>query len=214
MKSSDPTAGCFITLEGLEGAGKSSQMRRVVDWARAAGHEVVETREPGGTAVGEALRAVLLNPENTGLSTDTEILLMFAARAQHLHEVIRPALARGAWVICDRFTDATYAYQGGGREVGFERIAQQEDWVQGDLRPDLCLVFDIPVTVGLARAHARGSADRFEQESEGFFARVRESYLQRAALDPSRYVIVDASPDEETVAGTVLGALEAWREGA
>ena len=171
---------------------------------------MVETREPGGTPVGEALRSVLLNPAHVGLSPDTEVLLMFAARAQHLHEVIFPALERGDWVVCDRFTDATFAYQGGGRQLGFARIEQIEDWVQGSLRPDLCLLFDISVSVGLARARARGTADRFEQENEMFFQRVRTSYLQRASSHPSRYVTIDAAADEETVAVHVAAALDRW----
>lgn len=202
--------GRFITLEGSEGAGKSSQMHRVVQWVKDQGHEVVETREPGGTSLGETLRSVLLNPSHVGLSANTEVLLMFAARAQHLHEVIYPALERGIWVVCDRFTDATYAYQGGGRELGFERIAKMEQWVQGTLRPDFCVLLDLPVATGLDRARARGPADRFERESESFFERVRASYLRRARGEPTRYAIIDAAEDEETVASCVKAALERW----
>ncbi|MCE4055410.1 dTMP kinase [Pseudomonas sp. Au-Pse12] len=185
--------GLFITLEGPEGAGKSTNREYLAERLRAAGIEVLLTREPGGTPLAERIREVLLTPVEEVMNADTELLLVFAARAQHLATVIRPALARGAVVLCDRFTDSTYAYQGAGRGLSLERIAALEDFVQGDLRPDLTLVFDLPVDVGLARASARGRLDRFEQEGQAFFQKVREAFLARAAAAPQRYVLVDAA---------------------
>ncbi|NBA94190.1 dTMP kinase [Pseudomonas sp. R5(2019)] len=185
--------GLFITLEGPEGAGKSTNREYLAEQLRAAGVDVVLTREPGGTPLAERIRELLLDPSDEKMDADTELLLVFAARAQHLAEVIRPALARGAVVLCDRFTDATYAYQGGGRGLSVARIATLEHFVQGDLRPDLTLVFDLPVDIGLARATARGRLDRFEQEGRAFFEAVRNAYLQRAASQPARYALVDAS---------------------
>ena len=185
--------GLFITLEGPEGAGKSTNREYLAERLRAAGIEVVLTREPGGTPLAERIREVLLAPADEIMNPDTELLLVFAARAQHLAEVIRPALARGAVVLCDRFTDATYAYQGGGRGLSIERIATLESFVQGALRPDLTLVFDLPVEIGLARATARGRLDRFEQEGRAFFDSVRSTYLNRAAAAPERYRLVDAA---------------------
>ncbi|AZC29810.1 dTMP kinase [Pseudomonas chlororaphis] len=185
--------GLFITLEGPEGAGKSTNREYLAERLRAAGIEVLLTREPGGTPLAERIREVLLTPGDEVMNPDTELLLVFAARAQHLAEVIRPALARGAVVLCDRFTDSTYAYQGGGRGLSVERIATLEQFVQGELRPDLTLVFDLPVEVGLARASARGRLDRFELEGRVFFDAVRQAYLKRAAADPARYLLVDAS---------------------
>ncbi|WP_313024922.1 dTMP kinase [Pseudomonas lopnurensis] len=184
--------GLFITLEGPEGAGKSTNREYLAERLRAHGLDVVLTREPGGTPLAERIRELLLTPADEPMAVDTELLLVFAARAQHLAQVIRPALARGAVVLCDRFTDATYAYQGGGRGLSLERIAQLETFVQGDLRPDLTLIFDLPVEVGLARAAARGRLDRFEQEGMRFFESVRRAYLERARLAPSRYRILDA----------------------
>nr|WP_246888604.1 dTMP kinase [Pseudomonas chlororaphis] len=188
-----PVTGLFITLEGPEGAGKSTNREYLAERLRAAGIEVLLTREPGGTPLAERIREVLLTPGDEVMNPDTELLLVFAARAQHLAEVIRPALARGAVVLCDRFTDSTYAYQGGGRGLSVERIATLEQFVQGELRPDLTLVFDLPVEVGLARASARGRLDRFELEGRVFFDAVRQAYLKRAAADPARYLLVDAS---------------------
>jgi len=185
--------GLFITLEGPEGAGKSTNREYLAERLRAEGIEVLLTREPGGTPLAERIREVLLTPVEEVMNADTELLLVFAARAQHLATVIRPALARGAVVLCDRFTDSTYAYQGAGRGLSLERIAALEDFVQGDLRPDLTLVFDLPVDVGLARASARGRLDRFEQEGQAFFQKVREAFLARAAAAPQRYVLVDAA---------------------
>lgn len=184
--------GRFITLEGGEGAGKSTNLEYLSTRLQAAGVNVRHTREPGGTPLGEKLRELLLNPDHTGMHSDTELLLMFAARAQHLHELILPALARGEWVICDRFTDATYAYQGGGRGIDVQRIALLEDWVQQGLQPDTTLLFDLPVAQGLERAGKRGALDRFEQEQQDFFEQVRDAYLERAAQNPGRFRIVDA----------------------
>lgn len=184
--------GLFITLEGPEGAGKSTNRDYLAERLRAHGLDVVLSREPGGTPLAERIREILLAPSDEAMTDDTELLLMFAARAQHLAEVIRPALARGALVLCDRFTDATYAYQGGGRGLSEARIATLETFVQGDLRPDLTLIFDLPVEVGLSRAAARGRLDRFEREGRAFFDSVRQTYLRRAAVEPARYRIVDA----------------------
>lgn len=184
--------GLFITLEGPEGAGKSTNREYLAERLRERGVDVLLTREPGGTPLAERIRELLLDPSGEPMAADTELLLVFAARAQHLQQVIRPALAKGCVVLCDRFTDATYAYQGGGRGLSIERIAQLEQFVQGELRPDLALIFDLPVEVGLARAAARGRLDRFEQEGRGFFEAVRQAYLQRAAQAPQRYRVLDA----------------------
>jgi dTMP kinase len=183
----------FITVEGIEGAGKSTNIAFVEDLLAAAGRQVVRTREPGGTPLGEELRHLLLGHRHEGMAEDTELLLMFAARAEHLRRVIRPALAEGRWVLCDRFTDATFAYQGGGRGVARERIADLEQWVQGDLRPDLTLLLDVPADTGLERAGQRSDPDRFERQQEPFFAAVRAAYLAIARAEPSRVKVVDAS---------------------
>nr|WP_275590561.1 dTMP kinase [Pseudomonas sp. DP-17] len=183
----------FITLEGPEGAGKSTNREYLAERLRERGIEVQLTREPGGTPLAERIRELLLDPSDEKMAVDTELLLVFAARAQHIAEVIRPALERGAVVLCDRFTDATYAYQGGGRGLPVERIAQLESFVQGGLRPDLTLVFDLPVEIGLSRAAARGRLDRFEQEGRTFFDAVRNTYLDRARAEPARYRILDAA---------------------
>ena len=185
-------SGLFITLEGPEGAGKSTNREYLAERLREQGIAVLLTREPGGTPLAERIRELLLASSAEAMAADTELLLVFAARAQHLAEVIRPALARGTVVLCDRFTDATYAYQGGGRGLSVERIAQLEQFVQAGLRPDLTLLFDLPIEIGLARAEARGRLDRFEQEGRGFFEAVRQTYLQRAAQASARYRIVDA----------------------
>ena len=185
-------SGLFITLEGPEGAGKSTNRDYLAERLREQSIDVLLTREPGGTPLAERIRELLLTPSSEAMAADTELLLVFAARAQHLAEVIRPALARGSVVLCDRFTDATYAYQGGGRGLSTARIEQLESFVQGSLRPDLTLVFDLPIEVGLARAAARGRLDRFEQEGRSFFDAVRKTYLERAALAPQRYRILDA----------------------
>ncbi|NLU00266.1 MAG: dTMP kinase [Pseudomonas lundensis] len=181
------------------GTGKSTNREYLAARLREAGIDVVLTREPGGTPLAERIRELLLTPSEDAMCADTELLLVFAARAQHLAEVIRPALARGAVVLCDRFTDATYAYQGGGRGLSHARIAALEAFVQGDLRPDLTLVFDLPIEVGMARASARGRLDRFEQEGRTFFDAVRSTYLQRAEAAPQRYRLIDAAQTLEQV---------------
>jgi dTMP kinase len=193
------TTGRFITLEGSEGAGKSTAMAAVRDWLDKQQLKAVITREPGGTPLAEKIRELLLDKNHGAMADDTELLLMFAARAQHLNELIKPALSDGKWVICDRFTDATYAYQGGGRNISMQRIAQLEQWVQGELRPDLTLLLDLPVEQGLARANQRGDLDRFEQEQKDFFERVRNVYLDRARQFPRQFHIVDASRNIDEV---------------
>ncbi len=200
--------GRFITLEGIEGAGKTSHLGAIRSWLEQRGQSFVITREPGGTAVAERIRELLLDPETEAMSDDTELLLIFAGRADHLKSVILPALARGQWVVCDRFTDATYAYQGGGRGVAQARIAALENWVQRSLRPDLTIVLDLDVTEGMARAGRRGDADRFEREEEAFFQRVRETYLGRAEHSPSRYRVVDAGGSIDRVRADVIACLE------
>lgn len=182
------TRGKFITLEGIDGAGKSSHVAGIAEFLRARGKEVVVTREPGGTPLGEKLRALLLSQP---MHIDTETLLMFAARREHVERVVEPALASGRWVLSDRFTDATYAYQGAGGGVPAERIAVLERWVHGSLRPDLTLVFDVPVEIARARLD-KSRSDRFEREEALFFERVRAGYLKRAAAEPDRMRIVDA----------------------
>ena len=185
--------GRFITLEGSEGCGKTTNLLYLKQRLEQAGIPLIVTREPGGTPLAERIRDLLLDHRQSHMSSDTELLLMFAARAQHLHELIKPKLAEGVWVLCDRFTDATYAYQGGGRGIDEARIASLEAWVQGDLRPDLTFFLDLPVDQGLARAGERGEPDRFEREQAEFFERVRDTYLARAQAAPSRYRVVDAS---------------------
>lgn len=183
--------GRFITFEGIDGAGKSSQIEYVVGLLRARGLSVVATREPGGTPLGEKLRELLLHEP---MHLETEALLMFAARCEHLAQLIEPALARGDWVVCDRFSDATWAYQGGGRGLDRDKFAQLEQWVHGHLQPDLTLLFDLPHSVAQGRiaAQARG-LDRFEQERADFHERVRDAYLERAAAAPQRIHVVDAN---------------------
>lgn len=187
--------GRFITLEGGEGAGKSTNLEYLRNALKRSGIELLVTREPGGTLLGERIRELLLDPDNTAMSDDAEMLLMFAARAQHLHRLIIPALEQGSWVICDRFTDATYAYQGGGRGIDTRRIEGLEQWVQRGFQPDLTILFDLPVEIGMQRAGARGDLDRFEREQQTFFERVRAAYLDRAERDPGRFRTVDAGQD-------------------
>lgn len=200
--------GTFITIEGGEGAGKSTMMERMADWLTARGRRVVRTREPGGTELAEKLRDILLDRNTVGLAGQTELLLMFASRAQHLAELIRPALQRGDTVLCDRFTDATWAYQGGGRGLPAGDIATLERLVHGDLQPDLTVLLDLPVEQGLRRASRRSESDRFESESGGFFERVRQAYLQRAAAAPERFAVVDASGTEQQVWAEVEKVLQ------
>jgi dTMP kinase len=199
----------FITVEGIEGAGKTTQLAFIRDYLETAGKRVLLTREPGGAALSEEIRALLLQQRQEGMSVDAELLLLFAARAEHLHQVIRPALESGIWVLCDRFTEASYAYQGGGRGVAWQRIAVLENWVQGALRPDLTLLFDLPAEQGLARAGRRGLLDRFEREELDFFQRVRNAYLEQAARHPNRYRIVDASRSVAAVRTEVEAIVQA-----
>ncbi len=200
--------GFFISLEGGEGAGKSTQNKRIVGWLQQRGKTVVEAREPGGTPVSEQVRQVLLDTRNAGLNPMAELLLMFAARSQLVQEVINPALDAGHVVVCDRFADASYAYQGGGRKLGAATVAKVEDIVLRGLQPDLTLLFDIPVKQGMIRVAGRGAADRFESETVAFFERVRQAYLERAAAHPERFRIIDASQDEEQVWQQVETALK------
>ena len=199
--------GRFITMEGGEGAGKSTMMGRVADWLESAGHRVVRTREPGGTDLAEKLREILLDRNTISLSGRAELLLMFAARAQHLEELIRPALVRGDWVLCDRFTDATWAYQGGGRGLPRDEIGSLETLVHGDLQPDLTLLLDLPVELGMKRAARRSQADRFEQESTLFFERVRNAYLERAEAAPERFAVINAASNMEEVWSQIKSVL-------
>ncbi len=198
----------FITLEGGEGAGKSTNLEFVRQWLQRAGRDVVVTREPGGTELGERVRDILLHRRELQISAESEMLLMFAARAEHIARVIRPALAAGKIVLCDRFTDATYAYQGGGRWIPAERIAEIETWVQGDLRPDLTLLFDLPVEAGRQRAGQRSEPDRFEQENDDFFTRVRATYLARAKREPGRVRVIDAGQSREDVGRQIAAVLQ------
>jgi dTMP kinase len=200
--------GKLITVEGIEGAGKSTVVPFVCRCLEEEGLRVVATREPGGTAVGEQIRGLLLERRNEPMDPETELLLMFAARAAHLQSLILPALSAGVWVVSDRFTDATYAYQGGGRGVPLRRVAVVERWVQGDLRPDLTLLLDVPAPLGLARARQRGHADRFELEEVAFFERARQTYLARAHAEPRRYRVVDAVEPLAMVQARVREALE------
>ncbi len=197
----------FITLDGIDGAGKSTNLAVMKAWFEKHKLPVLFTREPGGTPAGEALREILLNPA-TQVSLRTETLLMFAARQQHLETVILPALKNGTHVVSDRFTDATFAYQGGGRGVPLQDIASLEHWVQGDFRPDLTLLLDVPLEVSMARINQTREKDRFEQEAAEFFNRVREVYLQRANEQPERYAVIDSSQSLDAVKNQIETALD------
>ena len=197
----------FITLDGIDGAGKSTNLAVMKAWFEKHQLPVLFTREPGGTPAGEALREILLNPA-TQVSLRTETLLMFAARQQHLETVILPALKNGTHVVSDRFTDATFAYQGGGRGVPLQDIATLEHWVQGDFRPDLTLLLDVPLEVSMARINQTREKDRFEQEEAEFFNRVREVYLQRANEQPERYAVIDSSQSLDSVKNQIETALD------
>lgn len=203
--------GLFITVEGIEGVGKTTNIEFIADWLKTNAIDFVATREPGGTPLAEEIREVMLRPRDEPVCDTTELLLVFAARAQHLHRLIQPAIRAGQWVLCDRFTDATYAYQGGGRGLSLDTIATLETLVQQAFRPDAVILLDVPVEVGLARASARSELDRIEKEKADFFEKVRQTYLERAAADPERYHLVDASRDLpgvreqlETVLKTIL----------
>lgn len=191
--------GLFITVEGGEGVGKSTNIGFLEKKLVSQGVELVLTREPGGTPMAEKIRELLLQVSDEQLTETTELLLMFAARAQHIQQLIEPALAAGKWVLCDRFTDATYAYQSGGRGIDTNKIRQLEQLVQGELRPDYTLLLDAPVDIGMARAGARGELDRFELEEIEFFKRVRSTYLQLAQESSGRYRVIDASGSLEEV---------------
>lgn len=200
--------GRFITVEGSEGVGKSSNLDFIQAYLTQAGKNVIRTREPGGTPVSETIRELLLDARQIAITDDAELLLMFAARAQHLSEVILPALEKGDWVLCDRFTDATYAYQGGGRGIDMKRIAILEDWVQGTLRPDHTLLLDMPVEAGLKRAGKRSDPDRFEQEQLSFFEKVRKTYLERAQQNKARFYVINAEPALEQVQQQIATILD------
>lgn len=202
--------GRFVTIEGVEGAGKSTCVDLLRQRIEARGHTVVTTREPGGTVLGEELRALLLGHRDDDMADATELLLMFAARAEHLHRVIEPALQAGSWVLCDRFTDATYAYQGYGRGIDLSRIEVLERWVQGDRRPDLTLLMDLPVATGLARAGRRSAPDRFERQALDFFERVRAGYRALAARWPQRFRVIDAEPALAMVTAQIIAAIDGY----
>lgn len=202
--------GKFISLEGGEGSGKSSNLVFLCEELQQRGIAVTLTREPGGTRLAEQIRGLLLNHGDEPIAPMSELLLMFAARAQHLQQVIVPALQRGDWVLCDRFTDSTFAYQGYGRGMALDSIAWLENAVQGELRPDLTLVFDVPVDIGMQRARQRGELDRFESERMDFFERVRQGYRQRAQACPDRYRILDAALPLQHVQAELLTIVDDW----
>lgn len=182
--------GKFITLEGMDGAGKSTHIPDIIKLLESKGIDVISTREPGGTALGEQLRTLLLNEP---MHPETETLLMFAARREHITQIIEPALARGAWVLSDRFTDATYAYQSGGRGVLANKVIELEAWVHGSLQPDLTLLFDVPVEVSVARLASARTPDKFERESAEFFSKIRNAYLERATKNPNRFYTINSN---------------------
>ena len=200
--------GLFITLEGIEGAGKSTAVDFIEDFLTKEGHDVIKTREPGGTVVGEQIREILLKNENYTLTYDTELLLVFSARAQHIQEVILPALSSGKIILCDRFTDASYAYQGGGRDIDASRINLLEKWVQEDLRPNLTLLFDLDVSIGMQRTKKRSDADRFEREEINFFEKIRNTYLERAKNEPQRFRIINSASSLESVKEQIITILK------
>ena len=203
--------GRLISLEGGEGAGKSTLLAGLRTHFERSGLDVLYTREPGGTPVGEAVRALVLDPAHRGMAVETELLLMFAARAQLVRETLRPAMAAGRWVLCDRFTDASYAYQGGGRGVDAASIAELERIATGGLKPDLTLLLDLPVAHGRARASQRSDADRIEAERDDFFERVRTAYLVRAQAEPQRFRVIDASQPADAVLQAAVAAVDALR---
>lgn len=199
--------GLFITVEGGEGVGKSTNMAFIAERIRTAGFDLVTTREPGGTEIAEAIRQLLLAKHDEPIADMAELLLVFAARAQHIARVIEPALVAGQWVLCDRFTDATFAYQGGGRGLDRQLIEQLEQLVQRELRPDITILLDAPIDIGRARADARGAADRFESEQRAFFERVRSAYLQRAEAAPQRFRVIDAAQSLQAVQAQLQAVL-------
>jgi dTMP kinase len=205
--------GKFISLEGGEGAGKSTLLAGLREYVERQGIELVQTREPGGTALGEAVRAIVLDPVQKNLAAETELLLMFASRAQLVREVIEPALIAGRWILCDRFADASYAYQGGGRGQPLQRIAELERWACDGVTPDLTLLLDVAVDIGRARASGRGDADRIEVETDAFFERVRANYRERAAAEPKRFRVIDANRSPADVLADATHALLSLIEG-
>jgi dTMP kinase len=199
--------GKFITLEGGEGVGKTTNLAFIQAYLQSKNIEVVMTREPGGTPYAEMIRDLLLHKDGEKVASETELLLMFASRAQHLAQLIKPAINEGKWVVCSRFTDSTYAYQGGGRGIAFDKIKVLEEWVHGDFQPDLTLLLDVPVEIGMSRARQRALLDRIEREKMDFFERVRQTYLARAKT-ASRYTVVDASHSLEKVQSQIKMALD------
>lgn len=207
MKEHDAARGRFITFEGIDGAGKSTHIGYVTSLLKGAGKTVVSTREPGGTPLGEKLRDLVLHEK---MDLETEALLMFASRREHVAQVIEPALARGDWVLSDRFTDASFAYQGGGRGLDRARLDALEQWVHPHLQPHLTLLFDVPLEVARARLSASRTLDKFEMEQADFFARVRTEYLRRAAASNGRIVVIDSTVPVDDVRASLKAALEAW----
>lgn len=195
--------GKFITIEGIEGVGKSTHMDRLVGHIRDGGHKVIPAREPGGTPTAELIRDVVLGHNDEPISDIAELLLMFASRSLLVENVIRPALTAGTWVVCDRFVDASRAYQGGGRGIPMEQVNELASWVLGDLRPDLTILLDAPVEIGMSRAGSRGNPDRLDVERAEFYTRVRATYLQLAEAEPDRFLVVDASGDLDEVSASV-----------
>lgn len=201
--------GKLITLEGTEGGGKSTNLKFIETWLQAKNIEVVTTREPGGTNIGEAIREILLDTNNTEMTPETELMLMFSARNQHIQEKIIPALEAGKWVVSDRFTDASYAYQGAARGIEYQRIAELEKWVLGAFHPNMTFVFDLTIEEGMKRVRSRGEkTDRFEQEQKDFFEKVRRAYLHRASQSPNRYTILDAEKPLESVQNQIEQTLK------
>lgn len=200
--------GLFITIEGGEGVGKSTNIEFIRSILESKGVQCIVTREPGGTPLAEEIREVLIKNRDEPVATETELLLMFAARAQHLHQKILPALSKGIWVISDRFTDATYAYQSGGRGVSAEKVAMLENFVQGDVRPDMTILLDAPIETGMERARNRGKLDRFEEEKYEFFNKVRNNYLERANAEKSRFRVVDATQTLDCVQTDIASLLQ------
>jgi len=205
---SNKRKGLFITFEGVEGAGKTTNIEYIAEKIQKAGHEILLTREPGGTTTGEAIREILISKDLPEMHHTTELLLMFAARAEHLNRKIIPALEQGKWVLCDRFTDASYAYQGAGRGIDSNKIKLLENLVQNDLRPDYTFLFDLDANIGLARAQSRGETDRFEQQHIDFFNRVRAQYLKMAEENKERYRIINAQFDLKTVQKQISSLLD------
>lgn len=199
--------GLFITFEGVEGGGKTTNISFVADKIRKAGQKILLTREPGGTTTGEAIRNILVSKELPEMHSNTELLLMFASRSEHLHRKIIPALEQGTWVLCDRFTDASYAYQGAGRGIDEDKIKFLENMIQCSLRPDATFLFDLDANIGLARAQNRGETDRFEQQDIDFFNRIRAQYLKMAELEPERFRIIEAQHDLKTVQQQIVEKL-------